>query len=206
MKRHKLEKVRDRLRELRRADQIDAKDHDRPATDEAALCRSAKHLPAIDTFDFTTFHAAGEEQTAGCIAGVVIGLFPAEAAHEFDNCKRNGEAHGTDRHLPEVIAQRVLGLDERESDQLFLAGDESCACNTAPVTPDEAATAVERLLAGGDAESIWDHRAIGDCESYDAESAQETAEEARNRNDARDFLDHRDEARISHRLGRPFRF
>ncbi|MYH29940.1 MAG: hypothetical protein F4018_18325 [Acidobacteria bacterium] len=206
MKRKRLEMVRDRLRELRPAAPADPRDHDRPATDETALCRSAKHLPAIDTFDFQTFHAACEKQTAGCIAGVVIGLFPAKAAREFDKFKRNGGSHGVDRHLPDIIAQRVIGLDEREGDQLFLAGDKHCACNTAPVTPEEAATAVERLLAGIDAESIWDHRAVGDCETYGDESAQKTAEEQPGEDATRDFLDRRDEARISHRLGRPFRF
>lgn len=54
--------------------------------------------------------------------------------------------------------------------------------------------AVEHLLAGDDAERIWDH--LG------PEAAGNEPEEEI----ARDFLDRRDEARISHRLGRPFRF
>lgn len=207
MRRKRLEKIRDRLRELRRADPTSETDHDRPMTDEAMLCRSAKDLPGIDTFDFETFHAECGGHAAGCIAGVVICLYPTDAAREYEKHVRNRESRRVDRHLPDVIAQRVLGLDDREGDQLFLASDENCPYNKTPITAEEATTAVERLLAGVDAESIWEHRNAGDCETCEpAENTEDTAGRTLGEHDARDFLDRRDETRISHRLGRPFRF
>jgi len=98
----------------------------------------------------------------------------------------------------DIVAQHVLGLDNRQGDQLLCAADEVRIDKKKPVTPEEAAVAIERLLAGDDAEEIWDHLAP---EGGDDEPEEEPEEEG-----ARDFLDRRDEARISHRLGRPFTF
>jgi len=89
----------------------------------------------------------------------------------------------------------VLELDDRQGDQLFLAADEVRIDKNRPVTPHEAALAVERLLAGTDAEEIWEHL----C-------PEGTGDDDPDKENARDFLDRRDEARISHRLGRPFTF
>lgn len=67
-----------------------------------------------------------------------------------------------------------------------------CAADEART--DEASAAVEHLPADDDGERIRDH--------LDHETTGEEPEEEI----AREFLDHRDEARISHRLGRPFKF
>ena len=77
---------------------------------------------------------------------------------------------------------------------LLYAADEIRTDKYKPVTQQEAAVAVERLLADDDAERIRDH--------FCPEAADDEPEEEI----ARDFLDRRDEARISHRLDRPFRF
>lgn len=90
--------------------------------------------------------------------------------------------------------QHVLGLDDRQGDQLLCAADEVRTDEDKPVTPQEAVMAVERLLADDDAERVRDQLCP---EANDDEPEEEIA---------RDFLDQRDEARISHRLGRPFRF
>lgn len=67
-----------------------------------------------------------------------------------------------------------------------------CAADEART--DKPAVAVEHLPAGDDGERIRDH--------LDHETAGDEPEEEI----ARDFLDRRDEARISHRLARPFTF
>ena len=196
MNRTRLEKLRDTLRKLRPAVPADAKNAARTLTQEATLCANAANLPAIDTFDFTTFHATGGPGggAAGCIAGVAIQLFPEAAASELDKAARDPLQYDIGRSTADIVAQHVLGLDDRQGDQLLCAADETRTDENKPVTPEEAAVAVERLLAGENAERIWDHLCP---EDDDDEPEEETA---------REFLDHRDEARISHRLGQPFRF
>ena len=196
MNRTRLEKLRDTLRKLRPAVPADTKNAARTLTREATLCANAANLPAIDTFDFTTFHATGGPggDAAGCIAGVAIQLFPEAAASELDKATRDPLQYDIGRSTADIVAQHVLELDDRQGDQLLCAADETRTDENKPVTPEEAAVAVERLLAGEDAERIWDHLCP---EDGDDEAEEEIA---------RDFLDRRDEARISHRLGRPFRF
>ena len=196
MNRTRLEKLRDTLRKLRPAVPADGKNAARTLTQEATLCANAANLPAIDTFDFTTFHASGGPGggAAGCIAGRAIQLFPETAARELEKAARDPLQYGIGRSTADIVAQHVLGLDDRQGDQLLCAADETRTDENKPVTPEEAAVAVERLLAGEDAERIWDHL-------YPEGDDDEPEEEI-----ARGCLDRRDEGRISHRLGRPFRF
>ena len=196
MNRKRLEKVRDTLRTLRPAVPASNEKPARTLTEETTLCADTAKLPAIDTFDFTTHHATGGPGggAAGCIAGVAIQLFPEAAARELEKAGRDPLQYDIGRSTADIVAQHVLGLDDREGDQLLCAADEVRTDKKRPVTPEEAAMAIERLLAGDDAEEIWDHLV--------PEGSDDVAEDGA----ARDFLDQRDEARISHRLGRPFTF
>ena len=197
MNRKRLEKVRDRLRTLRATTASEGENTARTLTDENTLCSDAASLPAIDTFDFRTFHATSEADgsTAGCIGGVAIELFPEAAARELEKAGHDPLRYDIGRSTADIVAQHVLGLDDREGDQLLCAADEVRTDESKPVTPEEAAVAIERLLDGTDAEEIWNHLIPegGDDDPEDEDVA-------------RDFLDRRDEAHISHRLGRPFRF
>jgi len=200
MNRQRLKKVRDTLRTLRPTMPADGPRDAGTLTDEAALCANAARLPAIDTFDVETYHSpdgAGPGGAAGCIAGVTIQLFPEAAAEELKRVGHDPLQYDIGRSTADIVAQHVLELDDREGDQLFCAADEVRSDKKKPVTPQEAAQAVERLLDGIDAEEIWEHlcpEGTGDDDADDEEDR------------ARDFLDRRDETRISHRLGRPFRF
>ena len=201
MNRQRLKKLRDALRSLRPCNDI--RDAGAPGgytgtlkpTDTETLCARAAGTAPIDTLDMRIEHgvhedAAGRRQILGCISGMAIQMYPDEAAKAA-------------RTLPAAIvvcdatdvAQEVLGLDDATADELFNGHPDDPDKSAAPVTPGQAATAVERVLAGAGPSDLWNQ--AGPRTGGDGRRSVE---------DARDFLDRRDEARISHRLGRPFRF
>ena len=146
MNRKRLEKLRDTLRKLRPAIPAGGENPARTRTAETTLCASAGNLPAIGTFDFTTFHATGGPggSAAGCIAGVAIQLFPEAAARELKKVAHDPLRYDIGRSTADIVAQHVLGLDNRQGDQLLCAADEVRIDKEKPVTPEEAGTAVER--------------------------------------------------------------
>ncbi|MDE2905842.1 MAG: hypothetical protein OXQ28_07130 [Acidobacteriota bacterium] len=196
MNRRRLEKLRDTLRSLRPCTHV-RKPGSRNGytgtlepTNSDTLCARAAGLPRIDTLDMRVEHgphtdANGESRVLGCISGLAILMFPDDAA----------EAARTLPHAIVVcdasdVAQHVLGLEDEVADTLFNDHPDDPVTRSEPVTPEQAAQAVEHVLAGTSAMRIWDH----------------ATEKSPGSDNARDFLDRRDEARISHRLGRPFRF
>ncbi len=159
MNRARLEAVRDALRKL-----------PPPESETNALKAAATgwyqfstavrpNLPnPIDTFDMGCFHISEEHaehgcRTRGCIAGVAIDLSPMEAA-EIAN--RPVEEYSFPAE-PHEIAQEILGLDTEQRDSLLLGWPGLTHEALGTVTPEEAAVAVENLLAGNDPRTIWDH-------------------------------------------------
>ncbi len=159
MNRARLEAVRDALRKL------PPPESETEASKAAAIgwyrfsTAFRPNLPnPIDTFDMGCFHISEEHaehgcRTRGCIAGVAIDLFLMEAA-EIAN--RPVEEHSFPFE-PHEIAQEILGLDTEQRDSLFLGSPGLTDETLGTVTPEEAAVAVENLLAGNDPGAIWDH-------------------------------------------------
>ncbi len=159
MNRTRLEAVRDALRKL-----PPPEDPKATAVKEAAPGWHETGFDfdnPIDTFDMDCYHITEEHpehgcRTRGCIAGIAIDLSPMEAA---EITKRTARKHDYPAELNE-IAQEILGLDSKQADNLFgLFGEGPCLDEETigTVTPEEAAVAVENLLAGNDPRTIWDH-------------------------------------------------
>ena len=201
MNRQRLKKLRNTLRSLRPCTHIRKPGGGNgytgtfKLTRSNTLCTRAAGLPRIDTLDMRVEHGLhtesnGDKRVLGCISGLTILMFPDEAAEAA-------------RTLPAAIvvcdatdvAQQVLGLDDATADELFNGHPDGPDNGAAPVTPEQAATAVERVLAGAGPSDLWNQAQPGTA-----------GKNRRSVDEAHDFLDRRDEARISHRLGRPFRF
>ena len=202
MNRKRLKKLRNALEDLRPCTEV--RNANSPTgyagtvriTDTDTLCEKAAGLPAIDTLDMRVEHGvhtdgSGRTRVLGCVSGMAILLYPQEAAEAARTLPDAvGVCDATD------IAQHVLGLEDETADMLFNGHPDDPDTDAAAVRPRHAAIAVERVMAGIGAPDIWNHvhpTAGGSRTDHGHEHA-------------RDFLDRRDEARISHRLGRPFRF
>lgn len=161
MNRRRLGKLRDTLRGLRPCTHV--RDGGAASgytgtlqlTDTDTLCSRAAGLARIDTLDMNVEHGQhtdggnGESRVLGCVSGVAILMFPDLAAEAA-------------RTLPAAIvvcnatdvAQHVLGLDDETAETLFEGYPDDTA---EPITPEEAAEAVEHVLAGTGPKRIWNH-------------------------------------------------
>jgi hypothetical protein len=92
----------------------------------------------------------GNRRTLGCIAGVTITLYPKEAAKAAKELAVPGVPRICD---PGDVAQEVLGLDPERGGVLYNEYPDKPA--ELPVTPEQAALAVERILTGADPEDTW---------------------------------------------------
>ena len=146
----RLRTVRDRLRSL---DPSTASDPDLKLdfTDVNEVTNITHQVNQVDTLDMSVYHAVdGECRTLACIAGLTITMYPDEALKYADDT----HAENGIPPLPQDIAQHLLGLDDRQRERLFFAEDDM---NLRAITPEQAATAVDNVLAGKDRHSLWDH-------------------------------------------------
>ena len=95
-------------------------------------------------------HASHQSCTIGCITGVTIGLYPKAAVRIADNAQRR---HGH-RPGPMEVASRILGFNALVPHRLLCPPP---LVNPCTITPEQAATAIDRVLAGEMPERIWDH-------------------------------------------------
>ena len=149
----RLRTVRDRLRSLdpTTASDPDLQRHKLDFTEEDELTNNAHQLDPVDTLDMSIYHAVdGGCRTLGCIAGLTITMYPVEAVTYADDA----EAENGIRPSPQDIAQHLLGLDDRQSGGLFFADKDM---NLRAITPEQAGTVVDNVLAGKDRHSLWDH-------------------------------------------------
>lgn len=159
------------------------------------LCEHAAGLPAIDTLDTSVDHGLLDDGTGctrvlGSIAGVTILLHPHEAA---EAARKKPEPGGTGQ--ANRVARDILGLRRKVAEELF-GRPADARTPGEPITPQAAAGAVGRILAGAHTGELWSN--------VPATRGREPGRQSED--DARNFLDRRDEIRISHRLGRPFTF
>ena len=99
----------------------------------------------------TIYHAgAGGCRTLGCIAGLTITMYPGKALTYADDA----DTEDGIRPRPRDIAQHLLGLSYRQASRLFFADNDM---DLRAITPEQAATAVDNVLAGKDPHSLWDH-------------------------------------------------
>ena len=149
----RLQAVRDQLRSLdpSTASAPDLQCHKLDFTDEDELNNNAHQLDPVDTLDMSIYHAVdGGCRTLGCIAGLTITMYSGEALTYADNA----DAEDGIRPRPQDIAQHLLGLDDRQGARLFFADNDM---DLRAITPEQAATAVDNVLAGKDPHSLWDH-------------------------------------------------
>ena len=124
-------------------------------THETLLTAHPDRVLPIDTLDMNTWHSRlstlGDCRTLGCIAGVTVCLYPEEAR---EIGAQTDDETGLRPSVGE-IAQQILDLSDAESWTLFHS--EPRRAGGSAVTPEQAATAIDRLLTGDEPEDIWDH-------------------------------------------------
>lgn len=149
MNRSRLERVRDTVRTLK-AIADDQHSLQTSLTRADTLTSTPKALPRIDMLDMRVLHARHEDCTAGCITGITIGLYPDEAVRIADDQQRK---HGH-RPPPRRIAEGILDIEGPFTHALLSPQPH---INRYCITPEQAATAIDRLLAGENPDRIWDH-------------------------------------------------
>ena len=153
MNKTRLQAVRDRLRSLdpSTGSDPDLQRHKLDFTEEDELTNNTHQLDPVDTLDMSIYHAGdGGCRTLGCIAGLTITMYPGEALTYADDA----DAEDGIRPRPQDIAQHLLGLDDRQGARLFFADNDM---DLRAITPEQAATAVDNVLAGKNPHSLWDH-------------------------------------------------
>ena len=152
MNQQKLRTVREEVAKLSPAPAFSNK---AKVTHETVLTTHPDRVLPIDTLDMNTWHSRlptlGDCRTLGCIAGVTVCLYPDEAREVG---ARSDEETGLQPSVGE-IAQEILELNDTESWALFHSDPRQPGGSA--VTPEQATTAIDRLLAGEDPEDIWDH-------------------------------------------------
>lgn len=149
MNRQKLETVRD---EVHRLDAAPSCSDTAKATHETLLAQSPERVSPIDTLDMNTWHSRlslhGNCRTLGCIAGVTVCLYPEET-------RRIATENEDETPPPSIgdIAQQILELDDAQAYALFHS--EPRRTDRVRATPEDAAAAIDRLLAGDDPDQIW---------------------------------------------------
>lgn len=149
MNRDRLAKVRDTIRRLK-AIAENRSSVQTSLTRADTLTTTPKDLPRIDTLDMRVIHARHETCTAGCIVGITIGVYPESAVRIADNAQRRHGHHPG----PIEIADRILGFNGLTPHQLLSPPPH---INRYTITPEQAATAIDRVLAGEIPRRIWDH-------------------------------------------------
>ena len=142
MKKKRLRRVRERVAQLEERNPV--RDKNPISTPPNKLYDGPTPAP-IEVLDMRVFHARTADRTAGCIAGITLETYPKAAARAIAKLRE------TDI-LPPIsrVAEQVLGLTRLEGFHLFQMDD------VAPRTPDEAARACDRLMAGKSVSELWD--------------------------------------------------
>lgn len=161
MNRQRLQKLRNTLRNLRPCTEIRDTTTETgytgtvKFTDTETLCTKAGGLPPIDTLDMRVEHGVhnnSDTRVLGCISAVTILLYPHHAT-EAARMLEQEVAH----YDPTEVAQEILGLSDEEAEQLCLGHPDDPEERAVAVTPQQAALAVERILAGTNPLEIWNH-------------------------------------------------
>ncbi len=136
---------------LGKADNPDLQRHKLDCTTAYELTTNTHQLDPVDTLDMSIYHAVdGGYRTLGCIAGMTITMYPGEGLTYADYAA----AENGIRPNPQDIAQHLLNLHNRQSSRLFFAHND---LDLGAITPEQAATAVDNLLAGTEPTDIWEH-------------------------------------------------
>ncbi len=149
MKRDRLTKVRDTVRTLKSITD-NRSSAQTSVTGADTLTSAPKELPRIDTLDMRVIHAERESCTVGSIVGLTIELYPETATRIADNAQhRRGHRQG-----PMEVADTILGFNGLAPHRLLSPPPH---VNLHTITPEQAATAIDRVLAGEMPGRIWDH-------------------------------------------------
>ena len=151
MNRQRLRTVRDQIGKLNTAPSFSG--HAK-VTCETQLTVYPEHASPIDTLDMNTYHSRfsmpGDCRTLGCIAGITVCLYPEEAREI--RARTNEETELLRPGIGEM-AQEILELTDDEAWALFHSQPKERG--QSPITPEQATTAIDRLIAGEDPENIW---------------------------------------------------
>lgn len=149
MNHERLGQLGDKVRKLKAIADNRASVHE-SVTSASALTTKPQEQPLIDTLDMRVLHARHRACTAGNLAGITIQLYPQNAVAMADEDERR---HGR-RPPPIPIAERILGLDSEFAHPLLSPPPR---VNRYCMTTAEAATAIDRILAGESPDRIWNH-------------------------------------------------
>ena len=116
-------------------------------TDATELVTSADALAPITRFDMRTFHSSDRRDTAGCIAGITITLFPDAARTAASNLAAQGR-RPPGQHpapIPQIVAA-ILEAPQTDVCNLLYPAPGHHALDQ--ITPADAMAAIDRFAAG----------------------------------------------------------